>query len=254
MNVTNKVFLKIGKDKPFHDFQQRFKKVLNNSDKRAYVLELSDDQLKQLYDGVLPPIETSIYAEMEYVMVAISTTFNVIIQQQKEKVEKNLKEKQDAKNKRSNGIQSLGGHKSFSLNKPSEGEQQQEEKADTSSGKKEIQEYVYARIKTFMGHEESFQRFVTHVAANYQSLQKQRIDVLMIKNAAYQTFESTLFDESFIAEYGFQKAYKLHNQLVQAFHTKFDELLFTGEVLDTDEKINERVIDVILRKFESKIA
>ncbi|WP_174615263.1 hypothetical protein [Virgibacillus ihumii] len=253
MNVTNKVFSKIVKDKPFHDFQQRFKKVLNNSDKRAYVLELSNDQLKQLYDGVLPSIETSIYAEMEYVMVAISTTYNVILQQQKEEVEKNMKKKQDAKNKRSNGIQSLGGHKFFSLNKPSEGEQQQE-KADISSGEKEIQKYVYGRIKAFMGHGESFQRFVTHVVTNYQSLQKQRIDVLMIKNAAYQTFESTLFDEPFIVEYGFKEAYQLHNQLVQAFHTKFDELLFTGEVLDTDEKINEQVIDVILRKFESKIA
>ncbi|ASK61366.1 hypothetical protein CFK37_03855 [Virgibacillus phasianinus] len=252
--MKDTLLTKIIPDKPFQAFKTRLQKVIAYSEKRIETLELSDEQLKQLYDGILPFIETSIYAEMEYVMVAIRTTYDVVIQRFAGEIEQSFRKNQVAKernkqNNQQNGIQALGGHKSFSMNKKtSESESVNESSKDT-----EIQGFVRSRLETYMANEESFAQFVTHVTTNFQSLQKQRIDVLMIKNDTYQSFEMRLFDEGFISMHGFKAVYELHNQLIETFYTRFDDLLFAGDVLNTDGKINEQVLVPVLKQFQKKL-
>lgn len=248
--MKERLFTKVAKDRSFETFQKRLNKVLNNPEKRTYVLELREDQQKQIYNHLLPHIDTSVYAEMEYVMVAIRTAYDVIIQRTIEEIEQQRK-----KTKKENGVQALGGHKSFSLKTTNENlkssEEATTEEKDESS--KDIKTKVTSRLSAFMDDGAFFERFIKHIVTNYQSLQKQRIDVLMVKNHTYQSFEFQLFDENYIAENGFKAAYNRHNQLVKAFYTTFDDLLFAGEILDTDEKINEQVIDVVLNEFQSKL-
>lgn len=254
LKKASSIFSNVYKDRAFSDFQKRLGSVLNNPGKRTYVLELNRGQLRQLYEGVLPYIETSIYAEMEYVMVAIRTAYDVVIQRLVEEMQTNLREKETEKNainKQKSGVR-LGNSKSFSLNKELD-DTEESETIDESSEDQELQDIVKSRIKTFMGNEKSFQRFIAHIQSNYQSLQKQRINILMVKHDVYQSFELRLFDENYMAANGFKAAYDLHNQLMKAFDTTFDDLLFAGQILDTDGKINKQVLDVVLKKFQSKL-
>ncbi|MDY0407218.1 hypothetical protein P5G51_019460 [Virgibacillus sp. 179-BFC.A HS] len=55
-------------DTSYSAFENRFRKVMYDPSKRSVPLELNDEQLKALYKGITPVIETSIFAEMEHVM------------------------------------------------------------------------------------------------------------------------------------------------------------------------------------------
>lgn len=251
MKRTHNVFSKAGKDKPLHDFQRRLDNVLNNPEKRTYLLELNYEQVKQVYEAVLPVIETSIYAEMEYVMVAVRTAHDVVMTRIADGINR------EEQKKKQHGVQALGGHKSFS-SKITDQHTEQTNKSNqleerVSDNKAKRQAFIKKRLAVFMDDEETFHQFIKHIVTNYQSLQKQRIDVLMIKNSLFQKLESYLFDEVFLTKHDFQTAYQWHNQLVHAFYTTFDDLLFDGEILDTDEKINEQVIDSVLKEFEFQI-
>lgn len=100
---------------------------------------------------------------------------------------------------------------------------------------------------------DSFKRFITHVVTNYQSLQAQRINIIMVHNKAYQRLEDGLFGETFVSENGFQTAYELHNQLIQAFHDGYDDLLFEGTILDTGKKIEKKVIEPVVQRYDVKM-
>src|SRR5699024_8856359 len=107
--------------------------------------------------------------------------------------------------------------------------------------------------ETYMCNDKHFKRFITHTVTNYQSLQAQQINIIMVHNKAYQSLEDDLFGETFVSENGFQKAYQLHEQLIQAFHDGYQDLLSEGMILDTDEKIEEKVIEEIIQRYDAKI-
>jgi len=141
----------------------------------------------------------------------------------------------------------LGSHKSFSKHKQSNHPVTEEPQIKDEPSKQDA-------IQRYMNDEKSFNRFVTHVVTNYQSLPKQRIDVLVFQHEGYQHLELTLFSESFIQQYGFRTAYRLHNELMKAFHTTFDDLLAKGTVLTSDQAIQEQVLAPVLKRFEAKTA
>ncbi|MGJ9459945.1 hypothetical protein [Oceanobacillus sp. CF4.6] len=109
------------------------------------------------------------------------------------------------------------------------------------------------QLKTYMSNDKDFENFITHVVTNYQSLQEQRINILIVHNKPYQRFEDNLFGETFVGENGFEKAYQLHNELIQAFHNRYHDLLFEGTMLNTDEKIEVKVIEPIVQRYDIKI-
>jgi len=180
---------------PFSAFENRFRKVKCDPAKRHFLLDLHDEQLEALYNGISPVIETSIFAEMEHVMTAIRTSFDAVIDRECENTE----------------------------------------------------------LMSYMSNDKNFKRFITHVVTNYQSLQEQRINILMVHNEAYQRLEDHLFGEVFVSKNGFQKAYQLHNELIQSFHNGYHDLLFEGNVLDTDEKVEGKVIEPIIQKYDVRL-
>jgi len=105
----------------------------------------------------------------------------------------------------------------------------------------------------YMSNDKHFKRFITHVVTNYQSLQAQRISIVMVHNKAYQRLEDGLFGETFVSENGFQIAYELHNQLIQAFLDGYHDLLFEGTILDTSKKIEEKVIEPVVQRYDVKM-
>ena len=108
-------------------------------------------------------------------------------------------------------------------------------------------------LNSFMSNEYNFKGFLTHVVTNYQSLREQRIDILMTHNPMYQGMEDELFGEMFITENGFEKAFGIHLEMIQAFHNRYHELLFEGVVLDKDSKIEKSVIEPVIQQYEKEI-
>src|SRR5699024_653861 len=104
--------------------------------------------------------------------------------------------------------------------------------------------------ETYMCKDKHFKRFITHVVTNYQSLQSQRINIIMIQNKAYHTLQAGLFGGSFVRENGFNTAYELHNQSIQAFHDGYHDLLFEGTTLHAGEKIEEKVIEPVVQRYD----
>ncbi|SFE33285.1 hypothetical protein SAMN05216238_1138 [Lentibacillus persicus] len=206
-------------NKSYEAFKKRFSTVMGDQ------FDLTDDQLRQIYDGISSCVETSIYAEMEDVLSAIRNTYHADINWVIEETVKLSKKHQNQSNKYTNDG-TLRSHKSFSnLNK-----------------------------EEYQSKHGSFKQFITHVVTNYQSLPKQRIDVLVIKHEGYQHLELTLFGESFIQQHGFRTAHHLHNELMHAFYTAFDDLLAKGTVLKSDQAIQEQVLAPVLKRFDAKLA
>src|SRR5699024_2664357 len=163
--------------------------------KRSVPLDLHDEQLEELYNGISPVIETSIFAEMEHVMTAIRTSCDAVIDRECENTE----------------------------------------------------------LMSYMRNDKNFKRFITHVVTNYQSLQEQRINILMVHNKAYQRLEDRLCGEVLVSENGYQKAYQLHSEILLAFHDGDHKLMFAGTMLDTDEKEEGDVIELIRQRDDLKI-
>ncbi|WP_010529067.1 hypothetical protein [Lentibacillus jeotgali] len=226
-------------DNAFEAFKKRFFTVMGDQ------LNMTDDQLRQIYVGMSPYIETSIYAEMEDVLAAIQNAYHALVNWMTEETAKASEKHGDQSDKHS-GVRTLGSHKSFSKHKQANHSDTEEQKSKGESSKQDA-------IQRYMSDDKSFKRFVTHVVTNYQSLPKQRIDVLVFKYEGYQHLELTLFGESFIQQYGFRTAYHLHNDLMHAFHTTFDDLLAKGTVLTSDQAIQEQVLTPVLKRFEAKI-
>jgi len=227
-------------DNAFEAFKKRFSTVLGDQ------LDMTDGQLRQIYDGMSPYIETSIYAEMEDVLAAIRNAYHALVNWVTEETAKATEKRGDQSDKYAN-VRTLGSHKSFSKHKQSNHSDMEEQESKGESANHDA-------IQRYMSDEKSFNQFVTHVVTNYQSLPKQRIDVLVFQHEAYQDLELTLFGESFIQEYGFRTAYHFHNDLMHAFHMAFDDLLAKGTVLTSDQAIQEQVLAPVLKRFEAKIA
>ncbi|TRM11423.1 hypothetical protein FH966_06775 [Lentibacillus cibarius] len=206
-------------NKSFEAFKKRVSTVMGDQ------LDLTDDQLKQIYDGISSCIETSIYAEMEDILSAIRNTYHAQTNWVIEETVNPSKKHQIQSEKYTNDG-TLSSQKPFS-----------------NSNKEEHQ-----------SKHGSFKQFVIHVVTNYQSLPKQRIDVLVVKHEGYQNLELTLFGESFIRQHGFRTAFRLHNELIHASYTAFDNLLARGTVLKSDQAIQEQVLAPVLKRFDAKLA
>lgn len=180
---------------PFKAFENRIRKVIHELSNQSIAIDFNQEQLEILYNKVISVIETSIFAEMEYVMNAIQSGLQAVIAM--------------------------------------EGESES--------------------LTSFMSNKNHFKRFTTHVVMNYQSLQEQHIDILMTHNPAYQSIEDKLFGEVFISEYGFEMAFDIHLEMIQAFHDRYHELLFEGMLLDTDDKIEADVIEPVIQRYEKEI-
>ncbi|TFJ91553.1 hypothetical protein [Lentibacillus salicampi] len=228
-------------DNAFEAFKKRFFTVMGDQ------LDMTDDQLRQIYDGMSPTIETSIYAEMEEVLAAIRNAYHALVNWVTEETAKASEKHGDQSDKHAN-VGTLGSHRSFSKHK-----QPNHPVTDTDEKQSKGESSKQDAIQRYMSDEKSFKRFVTHVVTNYQSLPKQRIEVLVFKHEGYQHLELTLFGETFIQQYGFRTAYHLHNELMKAFHTTFDDLLAKGTVLTSDQAIQEQVLAPVLKRFEAKI-
>lgn len=176
-------------------FESRFRKVMCDPTKQNIPLDLPNEKIEAIYNGITPVIETSIFAEMEHVMIAIRTSLDAVIDRKGENMQ----------------------------------------------------------LKSYMSNDKTFKRFITHVATNYQSLQEQRINILMVHNKEYQRLEDNLFGETFVDENGFRQAYQLHNELILAFHDCYHDLLFEGTMLNTDEKIEVKVIVPNVQKLDKDI-
>src|SRR5699024_3145654 len=108
-------------------------------------------------------------------------------------------------------------------------------------------------LNHLMINEDNFKRFTTLVVTNYQSLRELLIDILMTHNLKYQGMEDELFGEIFITGEGFDKAYNIHLEMIQAFHNSYHELLFEGVLLDKDDKIAASVIEPVIKRYEKEI-
>ena len=179
----------------FSAFQNRFRKVIRDPLNRNNPLNLNDKQLKTIYNGISPVIETSIFAEMERVMTAIQTSLDAV----SERVDKNI------------------------------------------------------NLVSYINNDINLNRIVMHITSNFQSLPEQRINILMVHNKAYQILEDNLFGEAFVGNNGFQKAYQLHEELLKLFHSRYHDLLFEGNVLDTDEKVESTVIEKSVQSYDVTI-
>lgn len=223
-------------DNAFKAFQKRFNTVLGDK------LGMTDQQLRQIYDAISPYIETSIYAEMENVLTAIQNTYHAFVNWRTDETAKNSGKHENQSNKHSK-FRKMGSHQSFSKQSNRPDREQQ-----AKGGSFESDE-----IQCYINDEKAFRRFVTHVVTNYQSLPKQRIEVLVFKHENYQNLELQLFDESFIRQYGFRKAYQLHKALMHAFYTTFDDLLAKGIVMQSDYAIEEQILAPVLERFKAKV-
>jgi len=188
-NAANKTMVT-----PFETFENRIYKLLQELSKQGIGVNLNQEQLKKLYNKVLPVIETSIFAEMEQMMNTIQNSLQI--------------------------VSKMGGKSS---------------------------------LDSFMDNEDDFKRFLTHVATSFQSIQEQRIDILMTHNPAYQGIEDDLFGEKFITENDFDRSFEIHLEMIEAFHDCYHELLFEGVLLDKDDQIETNVIEAVIQRYEKDI-
>src|SRR5699024_6301484 len=108
-------------------------------------------------------------------------------------------------------------------------------------------------LVSYINNDINLNRIVMHITSNFQSLPEQRINILMVHNKAYQILEDNLFGEAFVGNNGFQKAYQLHEELLKLFHSRYHDLLFEGNVLDTDEKVESTVIEKSVQSYDVTI-
>ncbi|MEK4031308.1 hypothetical protein MKZ02_22655 [Pseudobacillus sp. FSL P4-0506] len=100
--------------------------------------------------------------------------------------------------------------------------------------------------------ENNFQRFVQYATASYQSIPKARLEALYIRFSPYQKLEKYLFDK-YVELNGFTKAHELHVKLIYQFLRKYDEILFNGFVLNTDEIIESLVFSPVISSYWKKV-
>ncbi|KZO00917.1 hypothetical protein [Pseudobacillus badius] len=119
---------------------------------------------------------------------------------------------------------------------------------DNESQKNDLKDAVLG----WLSIESHFQEFIQYATANYRSIPKTRLEALFIRFLPYQKIESHLFTD-YAEEQGFEKAYDLHVNLVYELSKKYDEILFTGFVLDTNEVIESLVFSPVISSYWKKV-
>lgn len=104
-------------------------------------------------------------------------------------------------------------------------------------------------VNRWLEVESNFQAFVQYVAACYQSVSKKRIEALCSRFKPYQDFQLYLFKQ-FASVHGFSSAYQHHIELQQKFIKKYDDILFQGFVLKTDDMVESLVLNPVINKYQ----
>lgn len=199
-------------NKEFKAFAIRFDQVLGklNTEPSPFILDIRKQ--KQIFDGVLPHIDTGFYAKLEEIMNAIKKGYETIV---------NI------------------------VNRDFE--------STNEESRKDLSDFIEVRVKTWLGNEENFQKFISYVAASYQSVSKKRIAALCPQFVSYQEMQKYLFHE-LVKDIGFDKAYEHHNKLIKLFYEKYEGILFNGFAIKTDEMVQSLVIKPVIDKFWSQIS
>lgn len=111
---------------------------------------------------------------------------------------------------------------------------------------------IEEQINHWFQEGENSKKFTNYVAATFQSVPKNRIDALASRLEPYQKIESILFEE-FAENNGFLKAYDFHIEMMDLFNQKFDDILFSGFVLKTDDMLESLVLMPVIQKMQEKI-
>jgi len=113
-------------------------------------------------------------------------------------------------------------------------------------------DFLKVRVNTWFGNEENFHRFKKYVSAYYQSVTETQIKALYPKFETYQRLQYLLFTD-YIKKFGYDDAYRLNNELTQAFYKKYDDILFEGFAIGTDDLVESLVLSPIIVSYHEKI-
>lgn len=119
------------------------------------------------------------------------------------------------------------------------------------SGEYSIEKFEELVLDWFID-EAKFKKMIQHVSACYQSVSHHRIDSLCSHSNAYQKFQSYLFKDG-VLDYGFRKVYSIHEKLLRQFDKKFNDILFEGFVLKSDEMVESLVISPVIKKVKEEV-
>lgn len=200
----------------FKAFAVRFDQVLGNKEVDPFPFLLDIEKLKELFDEVYVHIATGFYSELEEIMSSILLAFQTVVRLAREEL--------------------------FQLEKDEKTERENMDSVD----------FLKVRVATWLGHEENFQKFKNYVASCYQSVSKTRIDSLFPRYKPYQEFQTELF-KKYVAIGGFDAVYQIHDELIETFYEKYNNILFEGFVLKTDEMVESLVLNPVIQEIREKV-
>lgn len=107
-------------------------------------------------------------------------------------------------------------------------------------------------VQQLFSDEEKFGRFVLYVGASYQSVPKKRIHALYSRFVPYQNLQQLLF-EKVVKELPFHVVMAFQEDFIQALDQKFDDIMFQGFALTTDEMVESLVISPVVMDCEEEV-
>lgn len=107
-------------------------------------------------------------------------------------------------------------------------------------------------VNEWLADESNFQLFIKHVTANYQSIPINRIEPISVRFKPYQDLQLFLFND-YASTYGFTKAYEQHIEFQQELLRKYNEILFQGFVIKTDDMVESLIIKPIINKYRERL-
>lgn len=107
-------------------------------------------------------------------------------------------------------------------------------------------------FSNFLNDEENFQKYCQYVPSKMSSLSFSRISALYPNYRPYQRLQDILFKKTTFY-LGFEKCFRLHQDLLNAFKEEFHLKLFLGDLLLEDEHFNVKVIYPVIKTFHSKV-
>lgn len=103
-------------------------------------------------------------------------------------------------------------------------------------------------VNEWLADESNFQLFIKHVTASYQSISINRIEPISVRFKPYQEFQLFLFSD-YACTHGFTKAYQHHLAFHQELLRKYNEILFQGFVIKTDDTLESLILIPVINKY-----
>lgn len=95
---------------------------------------------------------------------------------------------------------------------------------------------------------QNFQSFVQYVSANFISISKKRLSSIYVKYKGYQQLQNYLFTIR-VESQGFQKMMNTHSEQKSLLERNWNEILFKGFALKTDEMVQSLLIAPTIKTF-----